>query len=55
MYKRQVVDRAELLAAQKDPEAYRNLLIRVAGYTAYFTALDTKLQNEIIRRTECVF
>lgn len=50
-----VVDRAELLAAQKDPEAYRNLLIRVAGYTAYFTSLDTKLQNEIIRRTECVF
>lgn len=50
-----VVDKAELIAAQKNPEEYRNLLIRVAGYTAYFTALDTKLQNEIIRRTECVF
>lgn len=50
-----VVDKEELLAAQKDPENYRSLLIRVAGYTAYFTALDQKLQNEIIRRTECVF
>lgn len=50
-----VVNREDLLAAQKDPDSYRSLLIRVAGYTAYFTALDQKLQNEIIRRTECVF
>lgn len=50
-----VVDREELLAAQENPENYRSLLIRVAGYTAYFVALDTKLQNEIIRRTECIF
>ena len=49
-----VVDKEELLDAQKRPEKYGNLLIRVAGYTAYFTALDRKLQNEIIRRTECV-
>lgn len=49
-----VVDKEELLDAQKKPENYGNLLIRVAGYTAYFTALDRKLQNEIIRRTECV-
>ena len=49
-----VVDREELLDAQRRPERYGNLLIRVAGYTAYFTALDRKLQNEIIRRTECV-
>lgn len=49
-----VVDKDELLDAQKRPEKYGNLLIRVAGYTAYFTALDRKLQNEIIRRTECV-
>lgn len=49
-----VVDRAELLAAQKDPQTHRNLLIRVAGYTAYFVELDPSLQNEIIRRTECV-
>ena len=50
-----VVNREELLKAQENPENYRSLLIRVAGYTAYFTALDRKLQNEIIRRTECVF
>lgn len=49
-----VVDRAELLQAQKTPEQYRNLLIRVAGYTAYFVELDRSLQDEIIRRTECV-
>ena len=49
-----VVDKEELLDAQRRPENYGNLLIRVAGYTAYFTALDRKLQNEIIRRTECV-
>lgn len=49
-----VVSREELLNAQKDPEKYRNMLIRVAGYTAYFVELDEGLQNEIIRRTECV-
>lgn len=46
-----VVDREELLAAQANPEAYRNLTIRVAGYTAYFTELAHELQNEIIART----
>lgn len=49
-----IVDREELLAAQKDPQTHRNLLIRVAGYTAYFVELDSSLQNEILRRTECV-
>lgn len=46
-----VVRREDLLAAQKDPDAYRNLTIRVAGYTAYFTELAQDLQNEIIART----
>jgi formate C-acetyltransferase len=46
-----VVRREDLLAAQKDPDAYRNLTIRVAGYTAYFTELAADLQNEIIART----
>ncbi len=47
-----VVNGEELLKAQKEPEKYRNLTIRVAGYTAYFTELAEDLQNEIIERTE---
>lgn len=47
-----VVNRDTLLAAQKDPDKYRNLVVRVAGYCAYFTDLSEKLQNEIINRTE---
>ncbi len=47
-----VVNKEELLKAQKEPEKYRNLTIRVAGYTAYFTELAEDLQNEIIERTE---
>ncbi len=47
-----VVNRADLLAAQKQPERYRSLTIRVAGYTAYFTELAPDLQREIIERTE---
>lgn len=46
-----VVRREDLLAAQKNPEAYRSLTVRVAGYTAYFTELAGELQNEIIART----
>jgi formate C-acetyltransferase len=41
-----------LKAAQLDPEKYRNLLVRVAGYSAYFADLSPDLQDEIIRRTE---
>lgn len=46
-----VVRREDLLAAQKNPEQYRSLTVRVAGYTAYFTELAGELQNEIIERT----
>jgi len=46
-----VVRREDLLKAQKNPDAYRGLTIRVAGYTAYFTELAEDLQNEIIART----
>ncbi len=46
-----VVNKADLLAAQKNPESYPNLTIRVAGYTAYFTELSKELQDEIIART----
>ncbi len=47
-----VVTREDLLAAQKNPELYRSMTIRVAGYTAYFTELAPDLQQEIIERTE---
>jgi len=47
-----VVDKATLLAAQKNPEEYRDLIVRVAGYSDYFRNLDLDLQNEIIARTE---
>ncbi|MDO5408828.1 MAG: formate C-acetyltransferase/glycerol dehydratase family glycyl radical enzyme [Lachnospiraceae bacterium] len=46
-----VIDREMLLDAQKNPEAYKGLLIRVAGYTAYFTELGVEVQNDIISRT----
>ncbi|GAI12866.1 unnamed protein product [marine sediment metagenome] len=38
--------------AQKHPEKYRNLVVRVTGYNDYFTMLDPDIQNEIITRTE---
>ena len=41
-----------LREAQKNPDKYRNLLVRVAGYSAYFVDLNPKLQEEIIARTE---
>ncbi|MFW5886452.1 MAG: glycyl radical protein [Bacteroidota bacterium] len=47
-----VVNKENLLNAQNEPEKYRNLTIRVAGYTAYFIELAEDLQNEIIERTE---
>lgn len=46
-----VVSAATLRAAQKEPEKYRDLLIRVAGYTAYFVELGKDIQDEIIGRT----
>jgi formate C-acetyltransferase len=46
-----VVTTEELIRAKTDPESYRGLTIRVAGYTAYFTELAEDLQDEIIKRT----
>ncbi len=45
-----MVDPATLRAAQADPEAYRNLLVRVTGYNAYFVMLGKEIQDEIIAR-----
>ncbi|MGD8826537.1 MAG: pyruvate formate lyase family protein, partial [Myxococcales bacterium] len=50
-----IINRDTLLAAQREPEKYRNLLVRVAGYSAYFVDLTPALQSEIIRRTEHAF
>ncbi|MEM2614589.1 MAG: pyruvate formate lyase family protein, partial [Nitrososphaerota archaeon] len=47
-----VVGRETLLEAQKHPEKYRDLIVRVAGYSAYFTQLSRGVQDDIIRRTE---
>ena len=41
-----------LRSAQKEPEKYRNLIVRVAGYSDYFNNLSKTLQDEIISRTE---
>ncbi|NBH61707.1 hypothetical protein D1155_08595 [Anaerotruncus sp. 80] len=46
-----VVDDETLLAAQKDPQKYRNILVRVAGYSAYFVDLEKDIQDNIIART----
>lgn len=45
-----VINQQTLLAAQKDPENYRNLMVRVAGYSAYFVELSNDLQRDIISR-----
>ena len=46
-----VITNEELIKAKADPESYKGLTIRVAGYTAYFTELAGELQDEIIKRT----
>ena len=47
-----IVDTATLLAAQASPEDYRDLLVRMAGYSDYFNDMNADLQQEIIERTE---
>jgi formate C-acetyltransferase len=47
-----VVGREMLLEAQAHPEQYRDLLVRVAGYSDYFVHLNPKMQEEVIARTE---
>lgn len=46
-----VVRKEDLLKAKENPDQYRSLTVRVAGYTAYFTELAGELQDEIIART----
>jgi isethionate sulfite-lyase len=47
-----ILNKQTLLEAQKDPEKYRNLVVRIAGYSAYFVDLSPSQQAEIIARTE---
>ena len=47
-----IVDADTLRAAQREPEKYRDLLVRVATYSAYFVELGENLQNDIINRME---
>ena len=42
----------DMKAAQKDPEAYRSLMVRVGGFSAYFTQLDKSFQDDMIARSE---
>ena len=46
-----VVDTETLRAAQENPKDYQNILVRVAGYSAYFVELERKIQDDIISRT----
>ena len=47
-----IINRETLLKAKKDPDKYRGLIVRVAGYSAYFCDLSPDLQDDIIARTE---
>ncbi|MFX1552968.1 MAG: glycyl radical protein [Promethearchaeota archaeon] len=47
-----VISKETLIDAQKHPEDYRDLVVRVAGYSAYFISLSTEMQDEIIARVE---
>ena len=46
-----VINADTLKKAQKDPQKYRNLIVRIAGYSAYFVDLTPDLQNDLIART----
>jgi pyruvate formate-lyase/glycerol dehydratase family glycyl radical enzyme len=47
-----IVSRETLIAAKEDPEKYRDLIVRIAGYSAFFTTLSPETQDDIIARTE---
>jgi len=50
-----IVGRETMLAAQKEPEKYSDLVVRIAGYSAYFVELSAELQADLIGRTELQF
>ncbi|MBU3216119.1 glycyl radical protein [Clostridium estertheticum] len=50
-----IIDKETLVEAQKEPSKYRDLVVRVAGYSAQFITLDKAIQDDIIKRTEQTF
>ena len=46
-----VVDRETLMKAQAEPEAYRDLVVRIGGYSDYFVKLSPQMQSEVLLRT----
>ncbi|MCL2200390.1 MAG: formate C-acetyltransferase/glycerol dehydratase family glycyl radical enzyme [Oscillospiraceae bacterium] len=50
-----IIGRDTMIEAQKSPEKYKDLVVRIAGYSAYFTELSPELQNDLIGRTELSF
>ena len=47
-----MVDTDELKAAKKDPEKYKDLIVRIGGFSAYFTQLSPGIQDDVINRNE---
>ena len=47
-----VVDRAAMLDARVNPDAHRDLVVRIGGYSDYFTNLSPEMQDEVLLRTE---
>ncbi len=47
-----IINKETLVAAQQEPDKYRNLIVRIAGYSAYFCDLSKDLQDDLIARTE---
>jgi len=47
-----VLDRDTLLAAQKNPEQYQDLVVRIGGYSDYFVKISPNMQAEVLLRTE---
>ena len=50
-----IVSAETMRAAQVDPQTYRDLVVRIAGFSAYFVEMTPDLQNDIISRTENAF
>lgn len=50
-----IIGRDTMIDAQKHPEQYQDLLVRIAGYSAYFVSLSKEVQDDLIGRTELSF
>jgi formate C-acetyltransferase len=50
-----IIGRDVMICAQKQPDQYKDLLVRIAGYSAYFVELSEELQSDLISRTELSF